>query len=94
MNDSHPAPNGSLRSYARTSALSMALSSGMSHWLAYRRPVRRILMLHGVGDAQMTSGDFFRVMSWLKKRYHIVPLDAMIDDVMAHRPAPYGAGKI
>lgn len=93
MNDSHPAPNGSLRSYARTSALSMALSSGMSHWLAYRRPVRRILMLHGVGDAQMTSGDFFRVMSWLKKRYHIVPLDAMIDDVMAHRPAPYGAGK-
>ena len=93
MNDSHSVPNSSLRSYARTSALAMALHSGMSHWLAHRRPVRRILMLHGVGDARMSAKDFFRAMSWLKSRYRIVPLEAMVQDVLAHVPAPCGAGR-
>lgn len=93
MNDTHPAPNGSLKSYARTSALAMALSSGMSHWLAHRHPVRRILMLHGVGGAHMTSHDFFRVMSWLKSRYRIVTLEAVVQDVLARVPAPCGLGR-
>ena len=93
MDDTPFAPPSSLKSYARTSALSMALGSGVSHWLAHRHPVRRILMLHGVGDARMTSDDFLRVMSWLKQRYNIVPLDTMIHDIMAHRPAPFGSGK-
>ncbi len=93
MDDIHPAPDSSLRRYARTSALAMALRSGMSHWLAQRRPVRRILMLHGVGGAQMTAHDFFRVVSWLKSRYRIVPLEAMVQDVLAHTPAPCGASR-
>ena len=92
MDDTHPAPNGSLKSYARTSALAMALSSGMSHWLAYRQPARRILMLHGVGGAHMTPRDFFRVMSWLKSRYRIVPLETIVQGVLAHIPPPSGAG--
>ncbi|CUA95597.1 polysaccharide deacetylase family protein [Thiomonas bhubaneswarensis] len=93
MNDSHPASNGSIRRYARTSALSMALSSGMSHWLAYRRPVRRILMLHGVGGAHMTQNELFRMLSWLKLRYRIVPLEALVQDVLGHVPAPVGRGR-
>ena len=81
-----------LKSYARTSALSVALSSGMSHWLAHRHPVRRILMLHGVGGAKMTQNEFYRVMSWLKAHYDVVPLDAMIRDILSGEPAPSGAG--
>ena len=65
----------------------------MSHWLAHRHPVRRILMLHGIGDARMTPGDFHRVMFWLKQRYDIVPLDAMVRDILSGAPAPAGAGR-
>ena len=93
MDDSHLAAPSALKSYARTSALSVALSSGISHWLAHRHPVRRILMLHGVGGAKMTQGDFFRVMSWLKQRFDIVPLDAMIRDILSGEPAPCGEGR-
>jgi peptidoglycan/xylan/chitin deacetylase (PgdA/CDA1 family) len=93
MDDTHLAAPSALKSYARTSALSVALSSGISHWLAHRHPVRRILMLHGVGGAKMTQGDFFRVMSWLKQRFDIVPLDAMIRDILSGEPAPSGAGR-
>jgi len=71
----------------------MALSSGMSHWLAQRRPVRRILMLHGVGGDKMTQADFYRVMSWLKQRYAVVPLQRMIGDILGGSPAPSGAGR-
>ena len=93
MDDSPLATPGALKSLARTSALSVALSSGMSHWLAHRRPVRRILMLHGVGNAHMTAGDFHRVMSWLQQRYDIIALDAMIRDILSGTPAPAGAGR-
>lgn len=82
-----------LKSYARTSALSVALSSGMSHWLAHRHPVRRILMLHGVGGARMSQEDFYRVMAWLKAHYDVVPLDAMIRDILSGEPAPAGSGR-
>jgi peptidoglycan/xylan/chitin deacetylase (PgdA/CDA1 family) len=93
MDDSHLATPSALKSYARTSALSVALSSGISHWLAHRHPVRRILMLHGVGGARMTQGDFLQVMSWLKQRFDIVPLDTMIRDILSGKPAPSGAGR-
>lgn len=93
MDDSHLAAPSTLKNYARTSALSVALSSGVSQWLAHRHPVRRVLMLHGVGGVRMTQGDFHRVMSWLKQHYDIVALDAMIRDILGGKPAPSGAGR-
>ncbi|HML80480.1 MAG TPA: polysaccharide deacetylase family protein [Thiomonas arsenitoxydans] len=93
MADSPPAAPSALKSYARTSALAVALGSGVSHWLAHRHPVRRILMLHGVGGSTMPPGDFHRMLAWLKQRYAIVPLDLMVREILDGVPAPAGAGR-
>lgn len=93
MDESPLTAPGPISTLARTSALAVALGSGMSNWLAQRRPARRILMLHGVGTERMTQDDFFRVVSWLKQRYAIVPLDTMIRDLLGGVPAPDGTGR-
>ncbi|WP_449371262.1 polysaccharide deacetylase family protein [Thiomonas sp.] len=84
---------GMLKNYARTSALAVAWRSGASHWLAHRRPARRILMLHGVGTSQMSAADLHRVMAWLKQNYDIVAFDVMVRDILSGEPAPAGAGR-
>jgi peptidoglycan/xylan/chitin deacetylase (PgdA/CDA1 family) len=93
MNDSSLAHPGTLRSLARTSALSVALGSGVSQWLAQRHPVRRILMLHGVGGERLRQEQFARMVSWLRRRYAIVSLDAMVRDIQAGVPPPAGVGR-
>lgn len=80
-----------LKNHVRNSVQTVAMHSGISNWLAQKNHVRRILMLHGIGDSKMTQAEFYRVMSWLKRRYQIVPLGRMIEDIISNRPAPYGA---
>ena len=68
-----------------------AFASGLSAWLAERRPVRRILMLHGIDDVEMPASAFEQGLAWLARRFRIVPLGEMVDGLAAGRPpAPGG----
>lgn len=55
-----------------------ALTTGASTWLAGRSPVRRIVMLHGVGHDEFSAQAFERGLAWLAKRFTIVPLGEML----------------
>jgi peptidoglycan/xylan/chitin deacetylase (PgdA/CDA1 family) len=62
-----------------------AFATGLSTWHARHKPVRRILMLHGVGGADMPAAGFEQGLDWLARRFRIVPLGQMIDDIAAGR---------
>ena len=63
----------------------IAFATGLSTWHARNKPLRRILMLHGVGGAEMPADGFARSVEWLARRFSIVPLGKMIDDIAADR---------
>lgn len=70
---------------------SFAFSTGLSTWLARRRPARRIIMFHGVDEVEMPVETFEANLRWLAARFHVVALDAMVDGVLQGRaPDPRG----
>jgi peptidoglycan/xylan/chitin deacetylase (PgdA/CDA1 family) len=72
----------------------VALATGLSAWLAHRKPVRRIVMLHGVGvGGDLSATDFEAGLAWLAKRFNIVPLDHVVR-AMADRRTPDPAGEL
>jgi peptidoglycan/xylan/chitin deacetylase (PgdA/CDA1 family) len=64
----------------------VALATGLSAWLAKRRPVRRVIMLHGVGGSDLRASDFRRAMAWLKQNFRVQSLDSMVRAVVAGTP--------
>jgi peptidoglycan/xylan/chitin deacetylase (PgdA/CDA1 family) len=69
----------------------IALATGLSSWLARRRPARRVIMFHGVDEVEMPVDAFEANLRWLAARFNIVPLGAMVDGVLAGRaPDPRG----
>ena len=70
---------------------SFAFASGLSTWLARRRPARRVIMFHGVDEVEMPARVFEHNLRWLADRFNIVPLGAMVDGVLQGRaPDPRG----
>ena len=67
-----------------------ALATGTSTWLARRRQVRRIVMLHGVGDDELSATAFETAMAWLAQRFTVVPLGDMVRDLAAGLPPRAG----
>ncbi len=63
-----------------------ALATGLSVWLARRRPARRIIMMHGVGGVDMPVSAFERNLIWLAARFDIVPLGEMAESIAQGRP--------
>ena len=70
-----------------------ALATGASTWLARRRRVRRIVMLHGVGDDELSAKAFEIGMAWLAQRFTVVPLDDMVRALTEGAP-PRPAGEV
>ena len=68
----------------------VAFVTGLSIFLARRKRVRRILMLHGVGDAAMPAQEFAEGIEWLSRRQRVVALGTMVDDIAQGRPVPPG----
>jgi len=69
----------------------LAFTTGLSSWLARRRPARRVIMFHGVDEVEMPVDAFENNLRWLAARFNIVPLGAMVDGVLAGRaPDPRG----
>lgn len=56
-----------------------ALATGVSRWLAGRQTARRVMMLHGVGDADMPLAEFERMLRWLSRNFRIVALADIVD---------------
>ncbi len=70
---------------------SLAFATGLSTWLARRRPARRVIMFHGVDEVEMPVGVFEDNLRWLAAHFNIVPLAAMVDGVLQGRsPDPRG----
>lgn len=67
-----------------------ALTSGLSSALAGRQRVRRILMLHGVGDDQMPVHEFEDGIAWLARHQRVVPLGRMVDELVRGQPVASG----
>lgn len=63
-----------------------ALYSGASLWRARAQSTRRILVLHGIGGADMPLREFSTLMRWLGAHTRVVPLSEMVDAVAAGRP--------
>lgn len=56
-----------------------ALVSGWSGWCGRRKPVRRILMLHGVGPGDEISAETLdEGLAWIAERFRIVSLGELI----------------
>ncbi|OIQ74743.1 polysaccharide deacetylase [mine drainage metagenome] len=72
---------------------SIALSTALSKSLALRRPARRIIMLHGVGGADLPAADFKAGLVWLSRHFRVVPLSTMMNDIAANKPQP-AAGEV
>ena len=64
----------------------LGLVTGSSGALAQRMPVRRILMLHGIADGELSATDFERNLRWLRDRFRIVPLGTLIQAVQDASP--------
>lgn len=72
---------------------SFAFATGLSTWLARRRPARRVIMFHGVDEVEMPVEVFEQNLRWLAARFKIVPLAAMVDGVLQGR-APDARGEL
>lgn len=72
---------------------SFAFSTGLSAWLARRRPARRVLMFHGVDEVEMPVEAFEANLRWLAARFNVVPLATMVDGVLQGR-APDARGEL
>jgi peptidoglycan/xylan/chitin deacetylase (PgdA/CDA1 family) len=66
-------------------AYSAALATGLSPWLAQRKSVRRILMLHGVDEVVLPVAAFETGLAWLAERFRIVPLHEMATSIAEGR---------
>ena len=70
---------------------SFAFATGLSSWLARRRPARRVIMFHGVDEVEMPPAVFEANLRWLAERFNVVSLGAMVDGVLGGRaPDPRG----
>lgn len=56
-----------------------ALATGASRWLAGRQAARRVLMLHGVGGADMPLPEFEGMLRWLGRNFRVVALADVVD---------------
>jgi len=65
---------------------SFAFSTGLSAWLARRRPARRVIMFHGIDEVEMPVEAFEANLRWLAERFDIVPLGTMVDSILQGRP--------
>lgn len=72
---------------------SVAHRTEVSKNLALRRPARRVLMLHGVGGPDLPADDFKAGLLWVSRRFRIVPLSVMMDDIAAGKP-PSGGSEV
>lgn len=61
------------------------MNIGLSRWLARRIEARRIITLHGVGDAAFPVQRFEELMLWIRANFVVRPLAEMIDDVVHRR---------
>lgn len=64
-----------------------ALLTGASVHIAREQRARRVLTFHGVGGPDMPVRDFERLLIWLKRNFHVVSLDSMLDAVRAGQPS-------
>jgi peptidoglycan/xylan/chitin deacetylase (PgdA/CDA1 family) len=55
-----------------------ALATGLSAWLAQRKPVRRIVMLHGVGGSDLSVDAFEAGLAWIARRFKVVHLHEIV----------------
>lgn len=76
----------SLKSLVVKPVQSAALAAGLSRGMAQRMPVRRIVMLHGVGPGELEVAAFVAQMEWLAHGFRVVPLAELIDGVAAGAP--------
>ena len=72
---------------------SIAHRTEVSKNLALRRPARRVLMMHGVGGADLPAADFKAGLIWLSRHFRVVSLAAMMDDIASGKPPP-GAAEV
>lgn len=66
---------------------SAALAGGLSRTRARALPVRRIIMVHGVGPDELEVDAFVAQMEWLASNFRIVPLAELIAGVDCDAPA-------
>ncbi|MDE2150101.1 MAG: polysaccharide deacetylase family protein [Gammaproteobacteria bacterium] len=71
----------------------VALATGVSTWLARRRPQRRILMLHNIEHRELPPEVFERQMLWLKRHFTIVSLPTMVERLERGLP-PLAGGEL
>ena len=76
-----------LKAMLRKPVHAAALATGASTWLARRTSGRRIVMLHGVGDDELSTSAFQTAMTWLARRFTVVPLDDMVRALAEGAPA-------
>lgn len=72
---------------------SFALRSGLSTFVARHRRAYRVIMFHGVGDANMPLEDFEANLRWLAERFRIVSLSDVVDG-MAQGRTPDARGEV
>ena len=77
----------SLKSLVVKPIQSAALAAGVSRRVARGMPVRRIVMLHGVGPGDLAVAAFVAQMEWLARNFRVVPLDQLIAGVRTGTPA-------
>lgn len=69
----------------------MALHTGLSVRLARRNSSRAIIMLHGVGDADLSQADFAAAMQWLARHFRVLSLSTLLRHLQRGlKPAPEG----
>ena len=73
----------SLKAIAVKPVHSMALTTKLSTYLSHRIPVRRIIMLHGVGPNELEVDAFTEQMTWLAHNFSVVSLSDLITSVAA-----------
>ncbi len=77
----------SLKSLVVKPLQSAALAAGLSRRVARRMPVRRVVMLHGVGPGELEVAAFVAQMEWLARNFRVVSLDELIAGVSTGAPA-------
>ncbi len=72
---------------------SLALSSGVSAWLAHRAPVRRILMVHNIAPGVLDPLIFEAQLCWLAGRFEVIDLAEMVARIEGGEP-PRAPGEL
>ena len=66
------------KAYLSQSMQQIAMGTGLSARLARRGQARSVIMLHGVGDADLPTSDFDQAMRWLAAEFRVLSLDELL----------------